>query len=829
MLSGLEQNVSNLFFSYPGNWDVRDNNLKKQAHLLTAAELKRRGITRYDAEIILAQGIELPDPRNESGGGKSCTSKLRTRRSGSMSSHSVERATHKKHQGNSHSGRNSTHSPQRPQNATSSTKINGKRLRARYLKMSEQQGGKKRCLRSSPVKEVTQRKVSRGDLSSGDEKVTSSTDVCEAMHCSDDSTGPCDTVKTEVNTKVGDSIKTEVITKTSDTVKEEVHQKSSDTVDTEMDKNLGEIEESNKSDVFKDSKTTKSKSRHLIKTKKLSPKLLSQKDRDQQPETSSPVRCSERLKSLRPRCGIPESVLCWMNIPGKACRKPHQHMDNVFDLAHEKAFDPVEVKCEESETHSREKAELPPSPPQSPPNRVLKFDNVFDSLMASTGKHISTEDLPGESPSVANNLGEKTNKNGGSDYPVKSVPNNIKQGNRSLDCPQSPQKQTQCSKIPTGHKEATVTADLVHRNQSQAECTNCNWTEENCTSSGTPKNNSGEATNPETDTMPRLSKEVVTERSKPHISQNVTKLSPHRLPSKTLGEDMPILELEAPVIGEADRLDKVVEGQQRLEESGSEMSEEEDEKFLRDSCDTPVSSDSEISFPKLKVQEDADYNVVDCKKRTSVLGEMCNNGQRRKHELQKTDKIEEFNLALQKVMRSSRYSPVLSSKAASTGNRRDGGNINSLSHLGDHSTSKDSINSFCSSRNNNTVLKNVSQYQLIEGSNLKMRFKRLNTPKELSDKESSGKTVSLDSRSCGNLTQQDSSQCSKNQKLNFCNQSNCNSCEVEIEENGNKLQTNNNLTSLEDFFHRKDISQTNRKVPKLRLKLGHKPRIVVHE
>ena len=42
---------------------MRSNNLEKQAHLLTAAELKKRGITRYDAEIILAQGVKLPEPR----------------------------------------------------------------------------------------------------------------------------------------------------------------------------------------------------------------------------------------------------------------------------------------------------------------------------------------------------------------------------------------------------------------------------------------------------------------------------------------------------------------------------------------------------------------------------------------------------------------------------------------------------------------------------------------------------------------------------------------------------------------------------------------------
>ncbi|KAK3607460.1 hypothetical protein CHS0354_015606 [Potamilus streckersoni] len=45
------------------NWDLRDGNLKKQAHLLKAAELKKRGITRYDAEIILSQGLKLPDPK----------------------------------------------------------------------------------------------------------------------------------------------------------------------------------------------------------------------------------------------------------------------------------------------------------------------------------------------------------------------------------------------------------------------------------------------------------------------------------------------------------------------------------------------------------------------------------------------------------------------------------------------------------------------------------------------------------------------------------------------------------------------------------------------
>lgn len=51
------------FYYVLENWDVRDGNLKKQAHLLSKAELKRRGITRYDAEIILAQGQSLPEPK----------------------------------------------------------------------------------------------------------------------------------------------------------------------------------------------------------------------------------------------------------------------------------------------------------------------------------------------------------------------------------------------------------------------------------------------------------------------------------------------------------------------------------------------------------------------------------------------------------------------------------------------------------------------------------------------------------------------------------------------------------------------------------------------
>ncbi|GFS24127.1 histone-lysine N-methyltransferase [Elysia marginata] len=44
------------------SWDSRARNMESQSHLLTHAELKRRGITRYDAEIIIANGLPLPDP-----------------------------------------------------------------------------------------------------------------------------------------------------------------------------------------------------------------------------------------------------------------------------------------------------------------------------------------------------------------------------------------------------------------------------------------------------------------------------------------------------------------------------------------------------------------------------------------------------------------------------------------------------------------------------------------------------------------------------------------------------------------------------------------------
>ena len=56
--------ISASLLSVAESWDRRENNLKKRGHLLTAAELKRRGITRYDAEMLLSQGFSLPEPKN---------------------------------------------------------------------------------------------------------------------------------------------------------------------------------------------------------------------------------------------------------------------------------------------------------------------------------------------------------------------------------------------------------------------------------------------------------------------------------------------------------------------------------------------------------------------------------------------------------------------------------------------------------------------------------------------------------------------------------------------------------------------------------------------
>ena len=53
-----------MILHFSENWNVRSTNIDKQSHLLTAAELKCRGITRYDAEILVSQGITLPDPRS---------------------------------------------------------------------------------------------------------------------------------------------------------------------------------------------------------------------------------------------------------------------------------------------------------------------------------------------------------------------------------------------------------------------------------------------------------------------------------------------------------------------------------------------------------------------------------------------------------------------------------------------------------------------------------------------------------------------------------------------------------------------------------------------
>lgn len=60
------------------SWDRRESNLKKRGHLLTAAELKRRGITRYDAEMLLSQGFSLPEPKNAASSPVNSKSRLKS-------------------------------------------------------------------------------------------------------------------------------------------------------------------------------------------------------------------------------------------------------------------------------------------------------------------------------------------------------------------------------------------------------------------------------------------------------------------------------------------------------------------------------------------------------------------------------------------------------------------------------------------------------------------------------------------------------------------------------------------------------------------------------
>ena len=56
--------ILRFFHSFVETWDVREINVQRNLHLLSSAELKRRGITRYDAEMLLAQGLQLPQPKD---------------------------------------------------------------------------------------------------------------------------------------------------------------------------------------------------------------------------------------------------------------------------------------------------------------------------------------------------------------------------------------------------------------------------------------------------------------------------------------------------------------------------------------------------------------------------------------------------------------------------------------------------------------------------------------------------------------------------------------------------------------------------------------------
>lgn len=49
---------------FSDSWNKRSQNIQRKAHLLTKAGLKARGITKYDAELVLAQGYALPESRS---------------------------------------------------------------------------------------------------------------------------------------------------------------------------------------------------------------------------------------------------------------------------------------------------------------------------------------------------------------------------------------------------------------------------------------------------------------------------------------------------------------------------------------------------------------------------------------------------------------------------------------------------------------------------------------------------------------------------------------------------------------------------------------------
>lgn len=281
------------------NWDVRDSNIKKQAHLLTPAELKRRRITRYDAEIILSQGIQLPEPKTPSRN----TRKLK---------------------------RNRPYSEDRAEKETT-------------------------CENSSEVKvqtEVGKGKVTRnkkgrfiGKCNTEEGKVTSSTDVVSPM-----------------------SSRRDAVTSMSD---------QPDEIDSETSRR----------DVVS-SATGQSAETSKVKSS----------------VTGSPsVVSSERIRSLRPRTGVPQSMVMFDALLNKENAKlspvssqshdsqstvnskktTPQHMDNVFDLANENMMNKRSIGVM-TDFHDTNRKQTKQSHKTTQAVRP-KYDNVFDRLMASKG------------------------------------------------------------------------------------------------------------------------------------------------------------------------------------------------------------------------------------------------------------------------------------------------------------------------------------------------------------------------------------------------------------------------------------------------------------
>lgn len=97
--------------------------MTKQAHLLTKEELRRRGITRYDAELLLAGGYKLPEPKPVVEKRKAAKRNIPQIASSTVSSSSCKRQNL---------------SPQRPARSCSTDSSTGRRFNSSPLRQTRQ-------------------------------------------------------------------------------------------------------------------------------------------------------------------------------------------------------------------------------------------------------------------------------------------------------------------------------------------------------------------------------------------------------------------------------------------------------------------------------------------------------------------------------------------------------------------------------------------------------------------------------------------------------------------------------------------------------------------